>query len=162
MTENAIRLLRRSTGTFDMESLFHVGTPRTGDQGSRQRRREHVQGKGRKQRTVTLNWTACKAVKAYLAVRPDAEDDRLFVTKFRRGMGPRAIERVVEKYLDQAGIAGASVHSLRHTFATHQTRRGTKLDFVRQALGHESLATTSICIDLALEVMDKELRQNAL
>lgn len=123
----------------------------------------HVHGKGRKERTVTLNWKACKAIKTYLAVRPvDAEDDRLFVTKFRRGMGPRAIERVVEKYLTAAGITGASVHSLRHTFATHQTRRGTKLDVVRQALGHESLATTSIYVELAREVMDQELQEHAL
>ena len=117
---------------------------------------------GRKAR-VTLNWKACKAVKAYLAVRPvDAEDDRLFVTKFHRGMGPRAVQRVVEKYLTEAGIAGASVHSLRHTFATHQTRRGTKLDVVRQALGHESLATTSIYVGLARDVMDRELQEHAL
>lgn len=122
-----------------------------------------VQGKGRKQRTVTLNWKACKAVKAYLAVRPaEAADDRLFVTKFLKGMGPRAVERAVEKYLGEAGIAGASVHSLRHTFATHQARRGTKLDAVRQALGHESLATTSICVDLARDLMDKELQEHAL
>jgi len=111
---------------------------------------------------VTLNWKACKALKTYLAVRPEAEDDRLFVTKFRRGMGPRSIQRVVEKYLQDAEIAGASVHSLRHTFATQQTRRGTKLSVVQQALGHESLATTSIYVELARDVMDKELQQNAL
>ncbi|MGH2530933.1 MAG: tyrosine-type recombinase/integrase [Thermomicrobiales bacterium] len=123
----------------------------------------HAHGKGRKERTVTLNWKACKAIKAYLAVRPDdAENDRLFVTKFRRGMGPRAIQRVIEKYVKEAGIPNASVHALRHTFATHQTRRGTKLDVVRQALGHESLATTSIYVDLARDVMDKELQEHAL
>jgi site-specific recombinase XerD len=122
-----------------------------------------VQGKGRKQRTVTLTWKACTAIKAYLAVRPTAaEDDRLFVTKFRRGMGPRAIERVVEKYLIQAGIAEASVQSLRHTFATHQLRRGIKLDTVRQALGHASVATTSIYVGLVRDVMDKELQEHAL
>ncbi len=47
----------------------------------------HVAGKGRKQRTVTLNWKAWTAITAYLAVRPDSEDNRLFVTKFHRGMG---------------------------------------------------------------------------
>jgi len=35
------------------------------------------------------------------------------------------------------------------------------LDAVRQALGHESLATTNVYIGLAREVMDKELQQNA-
>jgi hypothetical protein len=33
---------------------------------------------------------------------------------------------------------------------------------VRQALGHESLATTSVYVGLAREVMDQELQRNAL
>jgi site-specific recombinase XerD len=41
-------------------------------------------------------------------------------------------------------------------------KKGTKLDIVRQALGHESLNTSSIYVDLAREVMDKELQANAL
>jgi site-specific recombinase XerD len=69
---------------------------------------------------------------------------------------------MVEKRLAEAGIQGASVHTLRHTFATHSVRKGTKLDVVRQVLGHRSLATTSLYMDLAREVMDKELQENAL
>jgi site-specific recombinase XerD len=68
----------------------------------------------------------------------------------------------VEKYLKEAEIQNASVHTLRHTFATHMVKKGTKLDVVRQALGHESLETTSIYVDLAREVIDNELRQNGL
>ncbi len=122
----------------------------------------HVLGKGRKERTITLNWKVCRAVRAYLAVRAEEETSRLFLTKFGEGIGPRAIQNVVRKYLNEAGIQGARVHTLRHTFATHQVKKGTKLDVVRQALGHESLQTTSIYIDLAREVMDKELQENAL
>ncbi len=69
---------------------------------------------------------------------------------------------MVAKYLKEAGIAEASVHTLRHTFATQHVKRGTKLDIVKQMLGHESLATTSIYVDLAREVMDQEIQQNAL
>lgn len=121
-----------------------------------------VFGKGRKERTVTLNWRACKAIKAYLAVRSGVDDERLFLTKFGGGMSPRAIQYAVEKYLEEADISGASVHTLRHTFATHMVKKGTKLDVVRQALGHSSLKTTSIYVELAHEVMDKELQENAL
>lgn len=122
----------------------------------------HVQGKGRKQRTVTLNWRACKAVKAWLAIRPMLPGDPLFGTKFKRPLGPRGIQHLVKKYLSQAGVVGASVHSLRHTFGTHMARKGTHLDVIRKAMGHESLDTTSIYIDLAREQMDKELQENAL
>ena len=66
------------------------------------------------------------------------------------------------RYLAEAQVAHASVHTLRHTFATHMVKKGTKLDVVRQALGHEDLKTTSIYVELAREVMDKELQANAL
>jgi site-specific recombinase XerD len=68
---------------------------------------------------------------------------------------------MVEKYLKEAGIQNASVHTLRHTFATHTIKKGTKLEVVRQALGHESLMT-SVYVHLAREMMDKELQENAL
>src|SRR5215210_4760142 len=60
---------------------------------------------------------------------------------------------------DQDGIPNASVHTLRHTFATHTIKKGTKLEVVRQALGHESLETTSAYIHLAREMMDKEMHE---
>ena len=41
-------------------------------------------------------------------------------------------------------------------------KKGTNLDVVRQALGHASLKTTSIYVDLAHDVMDRELQLNAL
>jgi site-specific recombinase XerD len=122
-----------------------------------------VHGKGRKERVLTLNYKACRALKAYLAVRPKIDDEEaLFLTKFEKPLGARSIRNVVGKYLAEAGIPGASTHALRHTFATHHVRKGTKLDVVRQALGHESLATTSVYVGLAREVMDQELQRNAL
>ncbi len=42
-------------------------------------------------------------------------------------------------------------------FATHRVKQRIKLDVVRQALGHEALATTSVYISLACEVMDQQL-----
>jgi site-specific recombinase XerD len=58
-----------------------------------------VHGKGRKTRTVTLNWKACRALKAYLDSRKHLDEPRLFLTKLGRGMGPRSIQQMVEKRL---------------------------------------------------------------
>jgi site-specific recombinase XerD len=158
LLQTGIRLTELARLTLADVELPAKATKDPGNVGS-----VHLQGKGRKERTVTLNWKACKALKAYLQLRPkDAEDAHLFLTKFGKGMGPRAIQYLVEKYLGEANVAGASVHTLRHTFATHQVKKGTKLDVVRQALGHQDLKTTSIYVDLAREVMDRELQQNAL
>ena len=55
-----------------------------------------------------------------------------------------------------------SPHTLRHTFATHHARQGTPLGVIREALGHENLATTSLYVGLAREQMDAELQRHAL
>ena len=120
-----------------------------------------VHGKGRKERTITLDYKACKALKAWLKVRPNVDSSRLFVSKFLEPMSPRAYEYVVKKYLKEAGIKGASVHTLRHTFATHHVAKGTSLRTVQEALGHADLKTTSY-VQLAREVMNKELQEHAL
>lgn len=122
----------------------------------------YVKGKGGKERTIPLNYKACRALKAWLKVRPDVEHDALFVTKFGKPMGARAFQYTVKKYLKEAGIKGASVHTLRHTFATHHVARGTDLRTVQEALGHADLKTTSIYVQLAREVMKRELQEHAL
>jgi integrase len=52
-----------------------------------------VHSKGRKTRTVTLNWKACRVLKAYLDSRKQLDDPHLLLTKFGPGMGPRSSSR---------------------------------------------------------------------
>jgi site-specific recombinase XerD len=59
-------------------------------------------------------------------------------------------------------VHGCCLRRRTPTVDTHSVRKGTKLDVVRQVLGHSSLATTSIYVELARDVMDKELQENAL
>jgi len=121
-----------------------------------------IHGKGRKERTLPLNYKACRAVKAWLSARPDINSQALFVTKFREPMGTRGIQRLVEKYLKEAGVQGASVHSLRHTFGTHHAMKGTDLKTIQAILGHESLETTAIYVSLAKEGMKRQVQDHAL
>ena len=75
-----------------------------------------IRRKGGKIDTVVLNYKACVALAAYLAVRLTVEHTGLFVSKVGTQMSKRAIQTMMSKYLAQAGIVGASVHKLRHTF----------------------------------------------
>ncbi len=59
-------------------------------------------------------------------------------------------------------IKGASVHTLRHTFATHSAIKGTSLRIIQETLGHADLKTTSIYVGLARAEMDRQLQENAL
>jgi integrase/recombinase XerC len=121
-----------------------------------------VNGKGRKRRTVTLNSKACDALRAYLGARRSPSSEPVFWSRDGGRLSPRAIQRIVKKEMAEAGVARASVHTLRHTFATHMVRRGTNLRVIQEALGHTSLQTTSVYVSLARELMDEQLQANAL
>ena len=123
--------------------------------------RTHILAKGRKTRWIPLNYKACRALKTWLDMRPEATD-ALFITKFGQPIGPRAVQQLVRKHMSEVGISGASVHALRHTFATHHVAKGTSLRTVQEVLGHADLKTTSIYVQLAQEAVKRELQENAL
>ena len=121
-----------------------------------------VQRKGGKVERIPLNYKACQALAAYLKVRPKVEHDGLFITKFKTRMTTRSVEYMVTKYLVETGIHNASVHTLRHTMATHHVARGTDLKTVQVTLGHASLATTAIYVSLSKRAQKKALQEHAL
>ncbi len=121
-----------------------------------------VVGRGSHSRVVTLNARACEALSAYLMERDETGSPALFLTKFGKGIGPRGIENIVTKYCEEAGIVGASVHSLRHTMAVEMLKRGATPTVVSKALGHASSDTMAISTDLVRERMDAEMQRGAL
>lgn len=121
------------------------------------------EGKGGKERTVTLNNVAEKAIKEYLTVRPeDTGYKEIFLNNRCKPCSPVVISAIFKKYMEKAGIHGASFHSLRHTFATHSLRKNTNIIVVQEALGHKSLTTTQKYIHFLREMMDTQLTKNVL
>ena len=42
----------------------------------------------------------------------------------------------------------ATIHSLRHTFAVHRLKQGANIKEIQQLLGHSSIASTEIYLQL--------------
>lgn len=97
-----------------------------------------------------------------MRVRPDADSNVLFLNRFSKPLGQRGVQKVVEKYLELAEIRGASVHTLRHTFAAHHIAKGTDRKTVQKVMGHKDERSTSIYTLLADQITNRELREHAL
>ncbi len=108
-----------------------------------------VRGKGGKDRIVPLTRAAGQALRRYLLRRQETpappESGPLLVQREGRRLSRRSIQRAVGALLEAAGARpGVSVHSLRHSFATHLLDGGADLMAVKELLGHASLSTTRI------------------
>ncbi|GHU35465.1 hypothetical protein FACS1894172_17330 [Spirochaetia bacterium] len=99
-------------------------------------------GKGRKDRYTMLSALAEETLKNYSALYPSEKwlfsgqpaSDHLAV---------RSAQQIFTNALKKAGInKAASIHSLRHSFATHLLEDGIDVRYIQELLGHISIKTT--------------------
>lgn len=120
-------------------------------------------GKGMASRDIELEKKGIMAVKSWLAVRPNAPYDHLFLNKEGEPIGGRGVRKLVVKYRQKAGITKkASCHSLRHTFATYKAEKGVSPFQLQQWLGHASLNTTQIYVHMARQNAKKVMEATSL
>jgi site-specific recombinase XerD len=109
-----------------------------------QRMRIYVhQGKGKKDRFALLSPMVLELLREYYRkVRP--KGDWLFPGQNpKKHLTTNCIHRVFKKAVKKVGIhKRASMHTLRHSFATHLLENGTDIRFVQALLGHASIRST--------------------
>lgn len=107
-------------------------------------------------RKVPLNKSAKKALDEYLEVRPETEDDTVFITKNGRPLLVRNIRTAIDKAYEKAGIKNAKVNDLRNTFIAHHLANGVSLVTVSKLVGHKRLSTTEKYLNLVKMQVEEE------
>ncbi len=130
-----------------------------------ERREFGVIGKGGRARLVFTSDRAADWVARYMKERKDKYKP-LFIrysgkvnedsSGEKMRLTARSIERIVKKYVRLAHIpVDATVHTLRHSFATDLLTNGADLRSVQEMLGHKNIATTQIYT----HITNKQLRE---
>jgi len=139
---------------------------RAGDIDSEQMIIRIVQSKGRKDRHVMLPAEVLDLLRQWWKVRPSRHDagiapeqrwlfpgrnDRLGLPVTTRQFG-----RLFKEAAKAAGLRKAlSLHTLRHSFATHLLERGTDIRLIQALLGHDKLETTARYTRVATGIIAK-------
>lgn len=101
------------------------------------------QAKGRKDRYTLLSEIALAQLRNYY--RLYKPKDWLFEGGHDgRHITERSVQKVFEQSCNKANIKNATVHTLRHSFATHLLEDGIDLRYIQELLGHASSKTTEI------------------
>lgn len=114
--------------------------------------RLHVQhGKGARDRHIPLPQQTLALLRNYWGTH--RHPVLIFPARNRGGpiphtiksMSPRGVQRAFRAALQDSGVhKRATVHSLRHAWATHLVEAGINLRLVQLYLGHQSASTTAI------------------
>lgn len=121
--------------------------------------------KGNKERTIYLNEASVYAIQEYLKLRPQIEDDALFLSMREQRMSNRSIQHMIEKHMKNSGLDTNkySVHKLRHTAATLLYEYGNAdIRSLQEILGHESVNTTEIYTHVNKKSLKKMVESNPL
>lgn len=124
-----------------------------------------VTGKGDKQRLVPMGMRAIQNINEYLnngrsMLVKSIKQNALFLNFRGERITRKGIWKNLKAKMQLLGIRkDVTVHTLRHSFATHLVQNGADIRYVQNFLGHKSINTTEIYTHLDMhhikEIYDK-------
>ncbi|MBT3244780.1 MAG: site-specific integrase [Bacteroidetes bacterium] len=111
-------------------------------------------GKGKKDRVTLLSVKLLELLREYYRIyKPN---DYLFAGQMGGKYSERSAQLVLKKAAKNAGIKRrVTLHTLRHSFATHLLENGTDIRYIQSLLGHSSPKTTQIYTHITTRGIDQ-------
>ena len=90
---------------------------------------------------------------------PRGDGSFVFVNRQGQPLDPDVLSHDFLKLVRSRAIKGASIHTLRHSFASHLVMSGADLYTVQKLLGHSSIKTTEIYAHLAPDYLKAAMQR---
>jgi len=120
-------------------------------------------GKGGKGRVVPLCNELIELLRDWRELRPECEHHVLFTTRRGEALSKHGVQDAFHRARKAAGIdKGATIHSLRHSFATALLQSGADLVSLQRLLGHSSLDTTAIYLHVQMDDLREAVGRHPL
>ncbi len=136
--------------------ISEIANLRIADIDSKNMRIKIVQGKGNKDRFTILSEQVLQELRAYYIIYKPKE---YLFNGFRPGKrySTRSIQHLMQKALTKVGLENKNftIHTIRHSFATHLLDSGTDLHTIKELLGHSNLQTTMKYMHLTCRRIDQ-------
>ncbi|MCD6345847.1 MAG: tyrosine-type recombinase/integrase [Bacteroidales bacterium] len=115
----------------------------------------HIRGgKGKKDRVTLLSTKLLEILREYYKMYKPGE--YLFAGQMGGKYSDRSAQLVIKRAADRAGIGRrVTMHTLRHSFATHLLENGTDIRYIQSLLGHASPKTTQIYTHITTKGIDQ-------
>jgi len=115
----------------------------------------HIRGgKGKKDRITLLSLRLLEILREYYRLYKPGE--YLFSGQMGGQYSERSAQLVLKEAARRAGITRkVTLHTLRHSFATHLLENGTDLRYIQSLLGHSSPKTTQIYTHITTKGFDQ-------
>jgi integrase len=101
-----------------------------------------VTEKGDKTRPVIFGDATAKALEAWLAVRPTAPTDHVFISRLGKPLTANYLGQVIRRHCQGAGIRTLSAHAFRHRKGHQMADNKIAPSIAATALGHSSSTIT--------------------
>jgi site-specific recombinase XerC len=107
-----------------------------------------LHGKGGGQRVAYLSSQPLAALQVWLAIRPQSQDEAVFLNRFNHRLSVTAIQKRLAVYCRKAGT-WITCHQLRHTFGRHLTETNVPITTIQRLLGHARLRSTQVYLHIS-------------
>lgn len=127
-----------------------------------------LQGKGRKIRSVPLDYSVVKILNKYIKKYNVSDEDFLFFNARRNKLTREGVNYILQKHFKIAKEINnllypstISPHCIRHSRAMHLLENGVNLIYIRDLLGHSSVTVTEIYSKANPEIKRKQILESA-